>query len=136
MEKIQKIGETPENRAYKSKPKDRKGKIAWLKQEFKLEEAPWLKKNSGAMEQTVNLLLEFYDICLEDELSHTDVLEHNIKTEDIPPIRTKGRPINLVLQDDLRKQLSNWLEQGVVEPLQSPWSFALLPVPKKNGKIR
>jgi len=128
VEKIQKIGETPENRAYKSKPKDRKGKIAWLKQEFKIEETPWLKKNSGAMEQTINLLLEFYDVfSFEDKLSHTDVLEHNIRTEDVLPIRMKGRPIDLVLQDNLRKRCGT---TAITLELR------LLRVPKKNDKIR
>ena len=40
------------------------------------------------------------------------------------------------MEKNLKKQVDDWLEQGVIEPSQSPWSFPLVPVVKKNGKIR
>ena len=40
------------------------------------------------------------------------------------------------MQQNLRKQLDTWLDQKVIQPSSSPWSFGLIPVPKKNGSIR
>ena len=36
--------------------------------------------------------------------------------------------------ESLRQQIDHWLEQRVVEESDSPWSFPLVPVLKKNGK--
>ena len=38
------------------------------------------------------------------------------------------------MEESLRQQIDRWLEQRVVEEADSPWSFPLVPVPKKNSK--
>ena len=38
------------------------------------------------------------------------------------------------MEESLRQQMDRWLEQRVVEEADSPWSFPLVPVPKKNSK--
>ena len=38
------------------------------------------------------------------------------------------------MEELLRQQIDRWLEQRVVEEADSPWSFPLVPVPKKNDK--
>ena len=37
------------------------------------------------------------------------------------------------MEGSLRKQIDKWLDQDVVEEADSPWSFPLIPVPKKNS---
>ena len=89
------------------------------------------------MEDALNVLLEYYDLFSQgDRYGRTDLVEHEICTEDVPPIKTKGRPINPIMEKNLKEQLDLWLEQGVVQPSNSPWSFPLIAVPKKNGKTR
>ena len=46
----------------------------------------------------------------------------------------KHRPLNPVMEESLRQQIDRWLEQRVVEEADSPWSFPLVPVPKKNSR--
>ena len=119
------------------KPRTTLEKIAWLEKEFKLTEAPWLRKEPRFQASAIDLLLEYYDICShDDEYGKTTLVEHEIHTADVPPIRCKGRPINPVMQENFKEQLDLWKSQGVIEPSSSPWSFCLLPVPKKNGKVR
>ena len=52
----------------------------------------------------------------------TEVLE--IKIDLVPgaiPCKLQVRPLNLDRKDNLRDQIDEWLEQGVIEPLVSPW---------------
>ena len=109
----------------------------WLMENFKLNHAPWLKDKPAEIERALALLQEFSDIIsTADEYGKTDLIEHEIRVPDVTPIRTKNRPINPVMEADLRQQMDKWLTQDVVEHSQSPWSFGLLAVPKKNGKTR
>lgn len=109
----------------------------WLTEAFQLHKAPWLKDDPQALKQALDLLIQYDDIfSRNDEYGRTDLITHRIITEDGLPIRQKGKPINPVLQKDLQHQIDKWLEQGVIEPSQSPWSFGLLAVPKKNGRLR
>ena len=85
----------------------------------------------------LNLLEEFADLfSTGDQYGKTDLIEHEIDTQDAAPGRCKHRPLNPSLEPQLQEQLDHWLKQDIVEPSTSPWSFALLAVPKKNGKIR
>ena len=111
-------------------------KETWLIKEFRLKEAPWLQKPE-LFSSALKLLVEYYDIMShDDEYGKTHLIEHEIKTQDVQPIRLKGRPINPVMQENLKEQMDTWKKQGVIEKSTSPWSFGLIPVQKKNGKIR
>jgi len=115
----------------------RREKIAWIEEQFGLSQAPWLKGDARAYTQALELFLEYDDIMSrEDEYGKTTLIEHEIHTHDVPPIKQKGRPINPVMQEKLREQMEDWKRQGVIEPSVSPWSSSLIPVLKKNGKIR
>jgi len=123
--------------AEERKPETEREKIAWLRKEFHLSDAPWLKDKQKDQEAALQLLLKYYKIFSHnDEYGHTNLVQHEIHTQDVPPIRCKGRPINPVMQEKLKEQMDTWKRQGVIEPSSSPWSFGLLPVPKKNGKVR
>ena len=37
---------------------------------------------------------------------------------------------------NLRDQIDEWIEQGVIKPAVSPWVSPLIPVKKKNGRTR
>ena len=108
----------------------------WFIEKFKLKDSPFLKEEKD-LNKAVNLLLKYADIFSEnDEYGKTDLVQHAIHTEDIPPIKCKNRPINPTLEPLLREQVNHWLKHEVIEPSQSPWSFPLLAVAKKNGKTR
>ncbi|MEE8566604.1 MAG: reverse transcriptase family protein, partial [Candidatus Bipolaricaulota bacterium] len=109
----------------------------WLREEFKLDEAPWLKDDERQIEQAEDLLLDFNDIfSRDDEYGETDLVEHAIDTTDTKPYRCKPRTFNPIQKANMKEQLDKWKRQGVIQDSNSPWAFNLLPVPKKNGKTR
>ena len=123
-----------QTRSTKELTPDRK---QWLLEALKLAEAPWLKDDKKLFNAAQDLILAYHDVfSRDDEYGTTDLVQHAIHTEDVPPIRCKGRPLNPLQQEDLKQQLKKWLDQKVIEPSSSPWSFGLLAVPKKNGKTR
>ena len=46
------------------------------------------------------------------------------------------RLLNPDQKENLRDQIDEWLEQGVIEPSLSPWASPLVPVKKKDGWTR
>ena len=109
----------------------------WLIEQFKIHESPFIQGRPERLEKALTLLLEYYNLFSQgDKYGRTSLVEHEICTRDVPPIKTKGRPINPMMEEKLREQLDLWLKQEVVQPSSSPWSFPLIAVPKKNGKTR
>ena len=109
----------------------------WLIKEFQLDDSPYLKKDKKMYEKVVKLLLDYFDIMSrDDEYGRTNLVQHEIRTRDVPPVKMKGMPINPVMQENLKEQMDKWKEQGVIEKSKSPWSAGLIPVFKANGKIR
>ena len=84
------------------------------------------------------LLRKFADVFAFDNApGDTSLVEHRIKlVPNARPVRAKYRPLNPVLEEDFRRQLDSWLRQKLVRKSNSEWSSALVPVKKKNGKIR
>ena len=107
-----------------------------LRKRFNIDSSPALE-TSAQRERALDLLEEFSDLfSTGDQYGKTTLVEHEINTRDAAPVRCKNRPLNPALESKLREQLDHWLAQDVIESSTSPWSFALLAVPKKNGKIR
>ena len=104
---------------------------------FKIQGSPFIQGRPERIDQAITLLLEYYDLFSQgDKYGRISLVEHEICTRDVPPIKTKGRPINPMMEGKLKEQLDIRLKQEVVQPSSSPWSFPLIAVPKKNGKTR
>ena len=102
-------------------------------QEFRLNESPVLNQNPELKEQAAKLLIEFDDIMGRgDRIGRTTLVEHDIDTGDLPPIRLKARPLNPVQEEDLKRQLKKWLEQGIIKEGTSEWRFPMVPAFKKG----
>ena len=107
-------------------------KREWLIKEFRLKASPFLRKPEE-QEKAVRLLLRYWDVfSLHGEFGHTNLIQHEIHTVPGPPIKTRHRPINPALQEDLAQQIDEWESQDVIEPSQSQWNFALVAVKKKG----
>ena len=46
------------------------------------------------------------------------------------------RPLNPDQRSNLKDQLDEWIQQGIIEPANSPWASPLVPVKKKDGRTR
>ena len=67
----------------------------------------------------------------------TDLLELRIELQPgAVPKRSKVRPLNPDQCANLKEQLDKWIQQGIIEPANSPWASPLVPVKKKDGRTR
>jgi len=109
----------------------------WLEEAFRLHENTLLQRHPDWREDLLKLLESHWAVYSTDgAFGKTPLVQHDIITTTDYPIKLRFRPINPSLEDNLRKQLDDWLTHDIIEESQSPWSFALVAVKKKNGKIR
>jgi hypothetical protein len=124
----------PPLKDHKTRPKEKRG--AWMLENFKSSTSPVLNTP-----QKVDRAVEFLDgswdlYSIVGSFGETNLIEHRIYAEDVPPIKTHHRPINPGLEMNLGEQLDKWIEHDVIKPSSSPWSFAMVAAPKKGGAIR
>ena len=80
------------------------------------------------------MLLQYADVISIRGYSETNLISHAINVEPgTLPIKMKHRPLNPIMEESLRQQIDRQMEQPLIEEADSPWSFPLVPVPKKNG---
>lgn len=116
-------------------PWTEKQKREWVEKEFRIQENTHLTQEQK--EEVIQLLMEFWSIYSTDgSFGKTHLLKHAIYTQPVPPIKCRFRPINPSLEASLKQQLEEWLKHDIIEVAQSPWSFCLVPVKKKNGQTR
>ena len=63
-------------------------------------------------------------------------MSHHIDTGEAMPFRLRQYPLSPALMRCLNEELNRMLEDGIVEPCQSPWSSPVLLVKKKSGEYR
>lgn len=64
----------------------------------------------------------------------TDLIQFHIKLKPGSlPHQSRVRPLNPHQSSDLRRQLDEWLNAGIIAPCTGPWSSALVPATKKNS---
>lgn len=77
---------------------------------------------------------------LEDEpLTFTNRLKHSIKTTDEIPVYTKSDRYPFIHRQEVQEQITKMLEQGIIQPSESAWSFSIWVVPKEadaSGKVK
>ena len=57
--------------------------------------------------------------------------------ENAKPKFFKPRPVPILLKDKVTKELEDLQAKGIISPVQSsPWAAPVVPVLKKNGKVR
>src|SRR3984957_7233593 len=70
------------------------------------------------------------------ELRQTNVGEHMIITEQVPPIKKRAYRAAPKENKFIKSEIEDILKQGLIKPSTSPWSFPVVVVRKKNGKFR
>ena len=101
--------------------------------ETMLEEAVTLgdKERQRAKE----LLRDFKDIIAlsDDDLGHTRLFYHHIRTGYTQPIRQRARRLQFHQHSQVRKLLNDMLDNGIIEPSTGPWASPIVLVRKKDG---
>ena len=87
----------------------------------------------------IKLFLDNFEVLATHPIQYgeTEVLE--MKIDLFPGVilyKSWVRPLNPDQKENLRDQIDEWLDQGVIEPSISPWASLLVPVKKKDGQMR
>lgn len=84
------------------------------------------------------ILIEYADVFSKTkmDIGLTNVCEHEIDTGNTPPIAVPPRRVPLALEEKVHKLIEDLLEQGIIQPSQSPWCSPVVIVTKKNGDVR
>ena len=84
------------------------------------------------------LLISYADVFALDssELGTTQLVTHSIDTGQHLPIRQQVRRTPFALRKKVDELVEEMLDQGVVEPSESPWASPIVLVQKKDGGVR
>ena len=106
---------------------------------LELEKNPLLQQHPEIYSKLRQLIYRYRDIFSSESQTHgeTDLVECDLKIkEGQEPIRQRVRPLNPIMEENLKKQLDQWAKEGIVQKSKSPWASPLVPVLKKCGSIR
>ncbi|KAL6734885.1 hypothetical protein Aduo_005377 [Ancylostoma duodenale] len=100
-----------------------------------------LKTNNKAgtlSEELQKVLEEFHDIfaVTDQELTQTDLVEHDIDTGSCKPIKQKVRPIPQGLRKQLKEMLEDLEKRSIIRKSSSDWASPIVLVQKKDKTIR
>ena len=71
-----------------------------------------------------------------DPLGRTDIVKHVIKTENVPPIKQAPRRVPIHQEEVVESNMRDMIEDGVIQPSESPWASPVVLVKKKDGTCR
>ena len=86
-------------------------------------------------EELSELLLKF-KLGFGVQPGYTDLAEHKIEAGDAKPVRLPPYRLPQAYQEMVRKELTEMLECGIIEPSTSSWASPIVPVKKKDNTIR
>ena len=88
--------------------------------------------------QVKDLLLKHSDAfaTADGKVGSTDLVRHTIDTGNASPIKTPYRPPAFAKRAIIDENLDQMLENGVIEPSNSPWSSPVVLANKKDGSAR
>lgn len=70
------------------------------------------------------------------DYGRTSLVEHKINLSKEDPIKLRHRRIPPAMYEEVRAYLQELIDAGQIQPSQSPWSFPLVLVRKKDGTLR
>ena len=72
----------------------------------------------------------------EYDLGQTALVKHTIPLTDERPIKQRPYRIPYALQEDVKRQVKEMAEHGIIRKSASPWTAPVVMVKKKDGKMR
>ena len=85
-----------------------------------------------------SILMSYLDVFSqgENDLGLTDIIMHYIDTGDAKPVRQPLRRFPPAHIESISQHVDTMLEQGVIEPVCSPWASNVVLVKKSDGTLR
>ena len=90
---------------------------------------------SSKKSELLSLLGEFSDVMCSIP-GKTNIAVHHIHTGTGQPIRLPAYRLPHAFRDQVKKELKEMLEAGIIEHSSSEWSFPKVVVRKKDGSLR
>ena len=72
----------------------------------------------------------------DEPFGWTDLVQHSIKVDKNQPIKQPVRRPPLHLRTEAQDEVTKMLDQGIIEPSDSPWASPVVLVRKKDGSLR
>ena len=84
------------------------------------------------------LLVKYDDIFAytPDQLGRSSIVQHRIDTGDHPPVRLRSYRTSPANREEIDKQITEMLDNGVISPSVSPWAAPVVLVKKSDGTMR
>ena len=89
--------------------------------------------------ETLNSLLNRYEGCFKSEggpRGHTELVSHRIDTGTSAPIKQPPRRLPASQRTLVEDEIKKMLDDGIIEPSESPWASPIVLVKKKSGGVR
>ena len=105
-----------------------------IAKELKLHEKKLLIDRPDLKKRTIQVLLDNFDAVSlgPGDIGKTDLVKCRLDLKpDATPYQGKPIPLNPIMEDELRKQVNEWLDADIIEPCFSQWGSAIFPVVKK-----
>ncbi|UYV64286.1 hypothetical protein LAZ67_3000151 [Cordylochernes scorpioides] len=94
------------------------------------------KKISFKEQERLKQILAKYTDLFSSRLGRTNLAKHQIHTEDAKPIKHKPYRVSAKERTIIKDQIDKMLEEGIIRPSSSPWSFPVILVKRRDGKYR
>lgn len=91
--------------------------------------------SNGENEQLLQLLQSYSGI-FSDVPGKTDVIEHTIQLTDNKPISSRPYPLPYAVRENLKEEIADMLQLGVIRESSSPYASPIVIVKKKDGSNR
>ena len=91
--------------------------------------------NSEQKEDLEELLNSYADV-INPTPGRVTLTHHAVNTKDSPPLKSAPYRLAPAWKDQLKAEVKNLAEAGIIQPSTSPWSSPIIPVRKKDGSVR
>ena len=81
-------------------------------------------------------LLERFNDVLQNSPGRTNLAEHAIRTGTAHPVRLPPYRVPHAYRSEVKRQVNEMLQDGVIEPSNSEWAAPIVLVKKKDGTLR
>ena len=89
-----------------------------------------------SQEENVWQVLEAYDSVFTDVLGKSNVIQHQITLTDSTPTRSKPYSLPYAIRENLKTEIQEMLDLGIIRTSASPYASPIVIVKKKDGSNR